>query len=287
MKVGFVSLVGRTNVGKSSILNEIIGEKISIVTYKPQTTRTNVRGIYNDEEAQIIFLDTPGIHHPHKQLGQKMNKAAYSAMKDVDVIVYVIDTSLTIDELDEEIISSLKSFKNLILCFNKIDLVKIDKANEVKEYYSSRLPQAKQVETSVPHRFNFDTLIGLIKDELEEGPLYYNPLDKTDSSLSFKIAETIREKSLKFLKQEVPHAIFVEIEKIEFKSRKMIILANIIVETEGQKKIVIGKNGAMIKRIGVTAREDLENLFKKSIRLELFVKVKEDWRDSNSFLKNF
>ena len=287
MKVGFVSLVGRTNVGKSSILNEIIGEKISIVTYKPQTTRTNVRGIYNDEEAQIIFLDTPGIHHPHKQLGQKMNKSAYNAMKDVDVIIYVIDTSLTIDELDEEIISSLKSFKNLILCFNKIDLVKIDKANEVKEYYSSRLPQAKQVETSVPHHFNFETLISLIKDKLEEGPLYYNPIDKTDSSLSFKIAETIREKSLKFLKQEVPHAIFVEVEKIEFKSEKMIILANIIVETEGQKKIVIGKNGAMIKRIGVTAREDLENLFKKSIRLELFVKVKEDWRDSNSFLKNF
>lgn len=287
MKVGFASLVGRTNVGKSSILNEIIGEKISIVTYKPQTTRTNVRGIYNDEETQIIFLDTPGIHHPHKQLGQKMNKSAYNAMKDVDVIVYVIDTSLTIDELDEEIISSLKSFKNLILCFNKIDLVNIDKANEVKGYYSSRLPQVKQVETSVPHHFNFETLINLIKDELEEGPLYYNPLDKTDSSLSFKIAETIREKSLKFLKQEVPHAIFVEVEKIEFKSKKMIILANIVVETEGQKKIVIGKDGAMIKRIGVTAREDLENLFKKSIRLELFVKVKEDWRDSNSFLKNF
>ncbi len=287
MKTGFIALLGRTNVGKSSILNEIIQEKVSIVTYKPQTTRNKIRGIYTDDEAQLVFLDTPGIHHPYKELGKKMNHLAFEALKDADVIVLVVDVKAKNDELDEEIIERLKKVKNLIICFNKIDLANIIEVEEKKNYYKEKLSQAKIIETSVKDHFNLDGLIKLIKEDLSEGPLYYDSDDKSDASLSFKISETIREKALNFLRDEVPHALYVEIENIEFKPKKMIINASLILENEGQKGIVIGKNGRMIQKIGRSARMDLENMFHKTIYLELFVKVKEDWRDKNSFVKTF
>lgn len=287
MKTGFIALLGRTNVGKSSILNEIIQEKVSIVTYKPQTTRNKIRGIYTDDEAQLVFLDTPGIHHPYKELGKKMNHLAFEALKDADVIVLVVDVKAKNDELDEEIIERLKKVKNLIICFNKIDLANIIEVEEKKNYYKEKLSQAKIIETSVKDHFNLDGLIRLIKEDLSEGPLYYDSDDKSDASLSFKISETIREKALNFLRDEVPHALYVEIENIEFKPKKMIINASLILENEGQKGIVIGKNGRMIQKIGRSARMDLENMFHKTIYLELFVKVKEDWRDKNSFVKTF
>lgn len=287
MKTGFIALLGRTNVGKSSILNEIIQEKVSIVTYKPQTTRNKIRGIYTDDEAQLVFLDTPGIHHPYKELGKKMNHLAFEALKDADVIVLVVDVKAKNDELDEEIIERLKEVKNLIVCFNKIDLANIIEVEEKKNYYKEKLSQAKIIETSVKDHFNLDGLIKLIKEDLSEGPLYYDSDDKSDASLSFKISETIREKALNFLRDEVPHALYVEIENIEFKPKKMIINASLILENEGQKGIVIGKNGRMIQKIGRSARMDLENMFHKTIYLELFVKVKEDWRDKNSFVKTF
>ena len=287
MKTGFIALLGRTNVGKSSILNEIIQEKVSIVTYKPQTTRNKIRGIYTDDEAQIVFLDTPGIHHPYKELGKKMNHLAFEALKDADVIVLIVDVKAKNDELDEEIIERLKKVKNLIICFNKIDLANIIEVEEKKKYYKEKLSQAKIIETSVKDHFNLDGLIKIIKEDLSEGPLYYDPNDKSDASLSFKISETIREKALNFLRDEVPHALYVEIENIEFKPKKMIINASLILENEGQKGIVIGKNGRMIQKIGRSARMDLENTFHKTIYLELFVKVKEDWRDKNSFVKTF
>ena len=287
MKTGFIALLGRTNVGKSSILNEIIQEKVSIVTYKPQTTRNKIRGIYTDDEAQLVFLDTPGIHHPYKELGKKMNHLAFEALKDADVIVLVVDVKAKNDELDEEIIERLKKVKNLIICFNKIDLANIIEVEEKKNYYKEKLSQAKIIETSVKDHFNLDGLIKLIKEDLSEGPLYYDPNDKSDASLSFKISETIREKALNFLRDEVPHALYVEIENIEFKPKKMIINASLILENEGQKGIVIGKNGRMIQKIGRSARMDLENMFHKTIYLELFVKVKQDWRDKNSFVKTF
>ena len=287
MKTGFIALLGRTNVGKSSILNEIIQEKVSIVTYKPQTTRNKIRGIYTDDEAQLVFLDTPGIHHPYKELGKKMNHLAFEALKDADVIVLIVDVKAKNDELDEEIIERLKKVKNLIICFNKIDLANIIEVEEKKKYYKEKLSQAKIIETSVKDHFNLDGLIKIIKEDLSEGPLYYDPNDKSDASLSFKISETIREKALNFLRDEVPHALYVEIENIEFKPKKMIINASLILENEGQKGIVIGKNGRMIQKIGRSARMDLENTFHKTIYLELFVKVKEDWRDKNSFVKTF
>ena len=287
MKTGFIALLGRTNVGKSSILNEIIQEKVSIVTYKPQTTRNKIRGIYTDDEAQLVFLDTPGIHHPYKELGKKMNHLAFEALKDADVIVLIVDVKAKNDELDEEIIERLKKVKNLIICFNKIDLANIIEVEEKKKYYKEKLSQAKIIETSVKDHFNLDGLIKIIKEDLSEGPLYYDSDDKSDASLSFKISETIREKALNFLRDEVPHALYVEIENIEFKPKKMIINASLILENEGQKGIVIGKNGRMIQKIGRSARMDLENTFHKTIYLELFVKVKEDWRDKNSFVKTF
>ena len=288
MKSGFVSILGRPNVGKSTILNGIINKKVSIVTDKSQTTRNIIRGIYHGENSQIIFIDTPGIHKPHAKLGEEMNVMAYSTAHDVDVNVLVIDASKEYGEGDDYIISHL-DIKNapLVVVFNKIDNARITEVQALKTKYNEILPEAIIVETVAKDRFNLDVLIKTIEDLLPEGPEYY-PVDAiTDKDEVFQIKEIIREKILKILKDEVPHSIAIYINDIDYEAKPIHILATIIVEKDSQKGIVIGAGGKRIKLIGQKARDDIEKLLHKHVFLELFVRVQQDWRNNEDLLDKY
>ena len=288
MKSGFVSILGRPNVGKSTILNGVINKKVSIVTDKSQTTRNVIRGIYHGENSQIIFIDTPGIHKPHAKLGEEMNVMAYSTAHDVDINVLVVDASKPYGEGDEYLISHL-DIKNvpLVIVFNKIDNARITDIQSLKAKYNEILPEAVIVETVAKDRFNLDLLIKTLEDLLPEGPEYY-PVDViTDKDEVFQIKEIIREKVLKILKDEVPHSIAIYINDIDYEAKPIHILASIIVEKDSQKGIVIGAGGKRIKLIGQKARDDIEKLLKKHVFLELVVKVQEDWRNNEDLLDRY
>ena len=288
MKSGFVAILGRPNVGKSTILNGVINKKVSIVTDKSQTTRNQIKGIYNTEDLQIIFIDTPGIHKPHAKLGEEMNVMAYSAAHDVDVNILVVDASRPFGEGDEYLLEHL-DIKNapLIIVLNKIDEARIYEVQALKDKYHELLPNADIIETVAKDKFNLDLLIKTVEKYLEEGPEYY-PVDSyTDKDEVFQIKEIIREKVLKTLREEVPHSIAIYVNNIDYESNPMHILATIIVEKDSQKGIVIGKNGQRIKFIGQKAREDIERLLKKHVFLELFVKVKDDWRNNDNLLEQY
>ena len=288
MKSGFVAILGRPNVGKSTLLNAILNKKVSIVTDKSQTTRNNIKGIYNEEGFQIIFLDTPGIHKPHQKLGEEMNIMAYSAAHDVDVSILVVDASLPFGKGDEYILSHLDIQNTpLIIVLNKIDLARITEVNALKETYLSRFPKAKIVETVGIEKFNVDELLKEVISLLPEGPMYYPTDVVTDKDEIFQIKEIIREKILKTLKDEVPHAVAIFMDNIEWEQDPIHIQASIIVEKDSQKGIVIGEKGKRIKYIGSKAREDIEKLLHTHVFLELFVKVQEDWRNEESSLKNY
>ena len=288
MKSGFVAILGRPNVGKSTLLNAIINRKVSIVTDKSQTTRNNIKGIYNSPESQIIFLDTPGIHKPRQQLGKEMNSMAYSAAHDVDVSLLVIDASLPFGSGDEYLLEHL-DIKNtpLILVFNKIDQARLDKVEKLKAIYREKLPKATFIDTVALERFNVEELIKTIENLLPEGPIYYPVEEYTDKDEIFQIKEIIREKVLKTLRDEVPHAVAVYMNDIDWESNPMNMKATIVVEKDSQKGIVIGAGGKMIKLIGSKARKDIEILLHKHVYLELYVKVSQDWRDDEKELKNF
>ena len=288
MKSGFVAILGRPNVGKSTLLNAIINQKVSIVTDKSQTTRNNIKGIYHGEDCQIIFLDTPGIHKPHQKLGIEMNNMAYSAAHDVDVSILVVDASLPFGPGDNYIIEHLDIKNNpLIIVFNKIDQARLDKVIRLKEIYREKFPEAAFIDTVASESFNVDLLLTEIKNHLPEGPKYYPADVISDKDEIFQIKEIIREKILKVLRDEVPHAIAIYMEKIDCESDPLNIRASIIVEKDSQKGIVIGAKGKMIKLIGSRARKDIEELLKKHVFLELFVKVSEDWRNQEKKLENF
>jgi len=288
MKSGFVSILGRPNVGKSTILNGIINKKVSIVTDKSQTTRNVIRGIYHGENSQIIFLDTPGIHKPHAKLGEEMNIMAYSSAHDVDVNILVVDASHPFNEGDEYLINHLDiNNAPLILVLNKIDQATIVEVNELKSTYKVVLPKAVVEETVAKDKFNLDVLIKTIEDLLPEGPEYYESDVITDKDEVFMIKEIIREKVLKNLRDEVPHSIAIFVNDIDYEANPIHILATIIVEKESQKGIVIGKGGKMIKLIGTKARESIEKQLKKHVHLELRVKVQEDWRNDDSQLEKY
>ena len=288
MKSGFVAILGRPNVGKSTLLNAIINKKVSIVTDKSQTTRNNIMGIYNGEGVQIIFLDTPGIHKPHQKLGQEMNNMAYSAAHDVDVSILVVDASLPFGPGDEYIIEHLDIHNTpLIIVFNKIDLARLDKVENLKSIYREKFPKATFIDTVASEKFNIDLLLAEISKLLSEGPEYY-PLEVyTDKDEVFQIKEIIREKVLKSLRDEVPHAIAIYMDDIDWESNPMNIKATIVVEKDSQKGIVIGAGGKMIKQIGSKARKDIEILLHKHVFLELFVRVSEDWRNQEKEIKRF
>ena len=288
MKSGFVAILGRPNVGKSTIVNNIVKHNVSIVTDKSQTTRNNIIGIYNDEGVQIVFVDTPGIHKPSKQLGQEMNSMAYSAAHDVDVAILVVDASKPYGAGDQFIIEHLDIHKTpLIIVFNKIDLARIDKTEELKMVYRDVFPKAKFIDTVAKEGFNIDELIKTVVALLPEGPAYYPTEIVTDKDEIFQIKEIIREKILRQLRDEVPHAIAVYMDDIDWEHKPIQIFASIIVEKESQKGIVIGAGGRMIKEIGSRARNDIERLLGKHVYLELQVKVDADWRNEPKSLQTY
>ena len=288
MKSGFVTILGHPNVGKSTILNGVINRKISIVTDKSQTTRNVIKGIYRGKDSQIIFIDTPGIHKPHAKLGVEMNSMAYSSAHEADVNILVVDASKPYSESDDFLLGHL-DIKNapLIIAFNKIDLARITQVEKLKAIYKEKLPESHYIDLVASERFNLEELIALVEKLLPEGPEYYPGEEITDKDEIFQIKEIIREKVLKTLRDEVPHSIAIYVNNIAWEENPIHIHASIIVEKDSQKGIVIGANGRRIKEIGLKARRDIEKLLNKHVYLELFVKVQNDWRNSDELLETY
>ena len=293
-KSGFVSIVGRTNVGKSSILNNLVGQKIASVVNKPQTTRTAIRAIINRENSQIIFIDTPGIHKPKTKLGDTMVETAFGTIGDVDLILFVVEaTSEEIGKGDRIILEKIKeSNKKTILIINKIDLVNREQIAKLIETYKDEYNFEAIIPISALKKCDVEIILEEIEKNLNYGPAYYSKDDFTDQTLRDLASETIREKALKLLKDEVPHGIFVEIEKM--KRRKTMenepifnIEATIYCLKDSHKGIIIGKNGLMLKKIGMYARQDLEKMLETKVNLKIWVKVKEDWVNNDNFVKKF
>lgn len=293
-KSGFVSILGRTNVGKSSIINSLVGEKIAAIANKPQTTRTVIRAIVNRPNSQIIFIDTPGIHKPKSKLGNVMVENAFEVSKDVDVVVFVVEaTSEDIGKGDRMILDKIKEAnKKAILVINKIDLVDKAQVAHLIDLFSKEYDFASIIPVSTVKNTNLNVILDEIENNLKEGPAYYNVEEYTDQTTRDLVQETIREKALKLLNDEVPHGILVEVDKM--KMRKTMenekfynIEATIYCLRESHKGIIIGKNGSMLKKIGTYAREDLERMLGIKINLKLWVKVREDWINSDKFIKPF
>lgn len=293
-KSGFVSMLGRTNVGKSSIINALVGEKVAAVANKTQTTRTAIRAIVNRPNSQIIFVDTPGIHKPKSKLGDVMVETAFGASSDVDIVLFVVDaTSEDIGKGDRLILDKIiDSKKKCILVINKVDLVAREQIAKLIELYSKEYSFTAVVPVSVIKSKNLDVLLDEIENNLKVGPAYYNVEEYTDQTLRQLAEETIREKTLRLLDQEVPHGIYIEVEKMKF--RKTVekqsicdISATIYCLKKSHKGIIIGKDGKMLKRIGTYAREDLEKTLDTKVNLQLWVKVKEDWINDSNLVKKF
>lgn len=285
MKTGFVAIIGRPNVGKSTIINSLLERKLSIVTEKAQTTRNAIRGIYDDGDYQIVFIDTPGIHKAKTSLGKFMNQDAINSSKDVDAVILVVDVTNKITEQDLYIHECLSKSIPTFIVINKIDLVRLPQAVEVKQKYIDLYPNAQIIEASAIENFGIDTILNSIKSILKEGPRYYQEDQISDKDAAFFVSEVIREKLLKLLKEEVPHNLAVRVDEIKHKKDACYIKCTIIVDKDSHKGIVIGKNGKRIKAIGIKSRSDLEEYFNKHIYLELFVSVKEDWLNNPRILK--
>ncbi len=288
MRSGFVSFVGRPNVGKSTLINQIVGTKIAITSDKPQTTRNIIQGVYNDDDTQIVFVDTPGIHKPTHKLGQILNRGAYYSIDDVDVVCLLIDAKAGLGKGDKYVIERLKDInKPVILIINKIDGLSKDeiflKINEYKDLYNF----SEIVPISALKNKNIDELIKVIKEYLPDNIKYFDDSMITNRSMQFMIAETVREKILWLTKEEVPHSVTCVVEKIVKDKDKNIINVAIIVDRDSLKKIIIGKGGSMIKKIGTLAREDLEKILGTKVYLELYVKTIEKWRDREKYLTEF
>ena len=288
-KSGFVSIIGRPNVGKSTLLNNFLGMKLAIVSPRAQTTRNRIQGIYTTETEQIIFIDTPGIHKPKNELGSVMNEFAYSALEGTDLILMLVDASGPIGEGDKYIIEQLAKVKiPVILVLNKVDLVEdqvvlMENINSYKDAYKF----AGGITLSATEGFNIDKLKDMIVERLEVGPMYYPEDQVLDLPERFVVAEIIREKVLLKTKEEIPHSVAVTIESFKEKSKMIEINATIIVERPTQKMIIIGKGGNMIKSIGTDARRDIVKFLNQKVYLELFVKVEDNWRNNKKYLKEF
>ncbi len=287
-KAGFVSILGRPNVGKSTILNSIIREKVSIVSPKPQTTRNKIFGIYNDDESQIVFIDTPGVHKSQNELDSYMQKSINSAKRDVDVLLVVFDSSKPFTQREIDFLTGLqKDCKNMIVVLNKVDLVNYEKVFPILAKLNELDFIKEVIPVSGAKRKNIDPLITLIKKYLPEGQPFYDRELYTDKSVKFMCAEIIREKALWLLREEIPHGIGVVIDVFDDSSDRVNIDATIVTEKKTHKQIIIGENGEMLKEIGTRARIEIEKMLGKKVFLQLFVKVREDWRDSNYLVSEF
>ena len=290
-KSGFVTLVGRPNVGKSTLMNRIIGQKIAITSNKPQTTRNRIQTVYHDDRGQIVFLDTPGIHKAKNKLGEFMVNAAESTFKEVDLVLWLVEATTYIGQGERHIAQELKkSSAPVILVMNKIDKVRKDELLECMNAYKDILDFAEMVPVSAQNGENVDDLIETMFSYLEEGPQFYDEDTITDQPVRQIVAELIREKALRLLQDEIPHGIAVSIDSMKERPGKNLfydIDATIICERDSHKGIIIGKGGSMLKRIGSEARRDIENMLEARVNLQIWVKVKKDWRDSDFLLKNF
>lgn len=289
-KSGFVSIVGRPNVGKSTLMNNVVGEKIAIMSDKPQTTRNTIQAVYTDEEAQVVFLDTPGIHKPKNKLGEFMVKSATDAFKNVDLVLFVVDESKKIGPGDRKIIDDLKNVKTpVVLVLNKIDQLNEEELFDLMKMYNDEGIFEQIVPISALKGRNINELLKVIKKHLEEGPQYFPDYMITDQPERVLVSELIREKVLHYVHDEVPHGVAVEIERMKSRKDKEIvdISAVIYCERDSHKGIIIGKNGRKLKGIGKSARSDIELLLGSQANLQLWVKVKENWRNLQNYVSNF
>lgn len=293
-KSGFVSILGRTNVGKSTLLNSLVGEKVAITTCKSQTTRTAIRAIVNRENSQIIFIDTPGIHKPKTKLGNTMLETAWGTISNVDITLFVVDGSKqALGKGDNLILDKIKQAKaKTILVINKVDLVKKEDIFKLIDLYKDEYNFEAIIPISAEKQKNTEELLDEIEKHMPEGPMYYDIDEYTDQTGRQLVEEVIREKALKLLDEEIPHGIYIEVEKMNLRNTtkgQEIYDVEAIIYTlrNSHKGIIIGKNGEMLKRIGTYARQDLEKMLQTKINLKIWVKVRENWQDNNNIVKKF
>lgn len=287
-KSGFATLIGRPNVGKSTLMNKLVGQKIAITSNKPQTTRNKIQTVYTSDEGQVVFLDTPGIHKAKNKLGNYMVSAAESTLKDVDVVLWLVEPSTFIGAGEQHIIEQLKRIQTpVILVINKTDTVKKAEILKFIDAYRQKYDFAEIVPVSALKGENLDDLKEMIFKYLPYGIPFYDEDTVTDQPERQIVAELIREKALRLLEEEIPHGIAVSVESMKYKKNIVDIEATIVCERNSHKGIIIGKNGSMLRKIGTNARKDIEDLLQNKVNLQLWVKVKKDWRDSDFLLKNF
>lgn len=287
-KSGFATIIGRPNVGKSTLMNRLIGQKIAIMSDKPQTTRNRIQTVYTDENGQIVFLDTPGIHKSKNRLGDYMVKEAYKTFDEVDCILFLVEPTDYIGAGEKAILEALREAKKpVILVINKIDSVKRETLMTAVSLYSMELDFAEVVPVSARTGENTEELMKCIFNHLPEGPMFYDEDTVTDQPMRQIVAELIREKALRLLNDEIPHGIAVTVERMDESGSVIQIDANIYCERDSHKGIIIGKGGAMLKKIGTNARRDIEEMCEAQVNLKLWVKVKKDWRDSDLMMRNF
>ena len=288
MKSGFIGIIGRPNVGKSTLINSIVGSKVAITSNKPQTTRNIIQGIYNEPKVQMVFVDTPGIHKPVNKLGKTLNKQAYYSIEDTDIILFLVDAMEGLGKGDIYILDKLKNIdKPVILVINKIDKITheeiLNRINDYKDLYDF----AEIIPVSAIAKNNVDDLITTLKKYLPDNIKYYGEDSITNKSIEFLMAEIVREKVFNYTDEEVPHSITCVTDSVEVGKTSLNIRISIIVDRDSLKKIIIGSKGGMIKKIGIESRKDLEKLLNKSIYLELFVKTVKKWRDKEKYIQEF
>lgn len=288
-KSGFVAIIGRPNVGKSTLLNRVVGQKIAIMSDKAQTTRNKIQGVYTTEDMQIVFIDTPGIHKPKHRLGDYMVNEAYSALQEVEAVLFVISADEKRGKGDNLIIERLQKLSvPVFLVVNKIDKIHPDDLLEVIQDYSTQMGFAEVVPVSAIQGNNFEKLVQLLEEQMPAGPQYFPEDQVTDHPEYFVVSELVREKVLLFTREEIPHSVAVVVDSMKRdENDKIRIQATIIVERDSQKGIIIGKGGKMLKQIGIKARQDMEKMLGDKVYLELWVKVQKDWRDKQRTLDDF